>query len=284
MRLPYGNRIAITGASSGLGRAAAELFLRNGFTVYALSRHAEETDFPAESGRLTRIDMDVTEEASVRRAAEQVNALGGAGILLHCAGFGIAGAAEDTDPKDVQRQFETNFFGVLRVNRAFMPAMRRAGRGLVLAAGSVAGIFPIPFQSAYSASKFALEAYMEALRMEAAPFGIRACIIEPGDTKTGFTAARETVLPEGSPYMVACRESVRKMEQDERAGADPSAFAQTALRLARKKNPKPRVVVGASYRLLTFLKRLLPARTIELLLSHLYVPKSRGMEKGERCR
>ena len=281
MRLPYGNRIVITGASSGLGRAAAELFLRKGFTVYALSRHAEETSFPEGNGRIIGINTDVTKEESVRRAAERVNDLGGAGILLHCAGFGIAGAAEDTDPEDVRRQFETNFFGVLRINRAFLPAMRRRGGGLILAAGSVAGIYPIPFQSAYSASKFALEAYMEALRMEAAPFGIRACIIEPGDTKTGFTAAREITMPEDSPYYDGCRRSVQKMERDERSGADPSAFAKTALRLAQKKNPKPRVVVGVSYRLLTFLKRLLPARAVNFLLVQLYVPKHGGEKKKE---
>lgn len=279
MRLPYGNRIVITGASSGLGRAAAELFVRNGFTVYALSRHAEETDFPNADERLIRINTDVTEEVSVHRAAEKVNLLGGTGILLHCAGFGIAGAAEDTSPEDVRRQFETNFFGVLRVNRAFLPAMRRNGGGLVLAVGSVAGIYPIPFQSAYSASKFALEAYMEALRMEAAHFGIRACIIEPGDTKTGFTAAREMALPENSPYAAACRESVHKMEQDESSGAAPSSFAKTALRLARKKNPKPRVVVGASYCLLVFLKRLLPGRTVDFFLTRLYAPKNGGKKK-----
>lgn len=189
MRYPYGKAILITGASSGIGRAAAELFADAGYTVWAGSRHCEESVEKRQGGgEIRSLQMDVCNEDSTRRAVERAVSEGGLGIVLNCAGMGIAGPAEDTFEEAVRAQFEVNYFGTLRVNRMVLPYFRAQGKGLVLVMSSVAGRVPIPYQSHYSSSKYALDAYVEALRMEARPFGIRAALIEPGDTKTGFTA------------------------------------------------------------------------------------------------
>jgi len=266
MRYPYGNSILITGASSGIGLAAAELFARNGFTVYAASRHCDESA----QGPIINIKMDVCDEASVLRARDIIEARGGVGILLHCAGMGIAGAAEDTPEEAVRAQFEVNYFGVLRVNRIFLPMLRGRGGGLVLLMSSVAGQVPLPYQSHYSATKYALDTYAESLRMEGAQFGLRTALIEPGDTKTGFTGARRMAVPEGSPYAANCEAAVARMAKDEQNGAAPETAARAALKLAQKKNPPVRVTVGVAYKLVIFLRRVLPARLFESVLSSMY--------------
>jgi len=271
MRYPYGKSILITGASSGIGLAAAELFARAGYTVYAASRHCDETA----DGPVTNIKMDVRDEASVLRARDIVETRGGVGILLHCAGMGIAGAAEDTPEEAVRAQFEANYFGVLRVNRVFLPMLRsrmreERGGGLVLIMSSVAGRVPLPYQSHYSATKYALDTYAQSLRMEGGRFGLRAALIEPGDTKTGFTQARRMAVPEGSPYAQNCQSAIARMAKDEQNGATPETAARAALKLAGKKNPPVHVTVGAAYKLVMFLRRVLPARRVESILSGMY--------------
>ena len=111
-------------------------------------------------------------------------------VLINNAGFGISGAIEETSEEEAYSQFNTNFFGMHRMCRNVLPIMRKQRKGLIINIGSVAGLFSIPFQTMYSASKYAMECYTEALRMEVRDWGIRAVIIEPGDTRTGFTDNR----------------------------------------------------------------------------------------------
>lgn len=274
MKYPYGREILITGASSGLGKAAAEAFARAGYTVWGVSRHASGETESFGDGKICSLAMDVCEEGSVENALSEIERRGGTPrTVLHCAGFGIGGAAEDTPLEDAHAQLETNFFGVLRVNKALLPHLRRLGGGLVLLVGSVAGLIPIPYQGHYSASKFALEAYAETLRMEAKKYHIRVCLLEPGDTKTGFTASRRLCIPEDSPYKAACLASVEKMAKDEQNGDSPEKFARTALRMSQRKKPPVRRIIGLPYRLLVFFKRFLPASIVEWVLSLLYVPR-----------
>ena len=259
----YGEKILITGASSGIGLAVAQMFAQAGYTVYAASRKCEETT----AGNIINIRMDVCDEDSVLRASDIIKDVG---IILHCAGMGIAGAAEDTPEEAVRRQFDVNYFGVLRVNRVFLPGMRQRGAGLVLVMSSVAGRVPLPYQSHYSATKYALDTYVESLRMEAGRFGIRAALIEPGDTKTGFTSAREMAIPEGSPYREACEGATSRMSKDEQNGAPPETAAKAALKLAGKRNPPVRVTVGLPYKAVIFLRRIVPARMFEKILAGMY--------------
>lgn len=264
---PYGDKIVITGASSGIGKACATLFAQNGYAVFALSRRIEEKTEEFKTGSITGIRCDVTDAGSIKKAFEKI---GDFGILIHSAGFGIAGAAEDTPLEMVRQQFETNYFGVLAVNGTALPILRKRGKGLVIAISSIAGRVSIPFQSHYSSSKYALEAYMEALNMEAGSFGIRAVLIEPGDTRTAFTAKRETGIPETSIYREKAEMAIRQMEKDEKEGKDPMTVAKTALKVSKKNNPPVRVAVGMSYRMLMVLRRFLPDRAVLFLVRKIY--------------
>ncbi len=263
-KCPYTKSVLVTGASSGIGAETADLFAMNGFKVYAASRHPRKTDNPS----ITPVEMDVTDEASVQKAAEGIEELG---IIVHCAGFGISGSAEMTPSDRAKAQMDTNYFGVLNVNRTFMPLLRRNRRSLVLITGSVAGVVAIPYQSHYSSSKYALEAYTRALRMESGQFGVRASIVEPGDTKTGFTKARSSDEPKDSPYIKQCQDSVEKMAQDEQSGKSADSVAKVFLKLAYRRNPPVHVAVGFGYKVLAFLAKVLPSRLVNWLVKLIYI-------------
>jgi short-subunit dehydrogenase len=221
--------------------------------------------------------MDVTDANSVAVGMEQIwkdavqRTQDGIGIIIHCAGYGIGGAAEDTPIAAVQDQMETNYFGVLRVNSEILPLMRSRSRSLVIVLGSIAGRISIPYQSHYSASKFALEAYVEALRIEGASHGIHATIVEAGDTHTEFTNKRVLAIPTDSPYLDDAKRAIGKMEQDERKGYAPEKVASVVYSVSTRRHPPVRIAVGVSYKLLMLAKRLLPDRIVEWILSRLYV-------------
>ncbi len=278
MKYTYGKNVLITGATSGIGLAIALLFANKGFSVWGVSRSAKTTASLPANIRLHK--MDVTDEDSVASAIETIwkEALAvtgeGIGTVIHCAGSGIGGAAEDTPGQEALWQFQTNYFGVLRVNRLLLPRMRAQGPCMVMVVGSIAGRISIPYQSHYSASKFALEAYVEALRMEGRAFGIRAVMIEPGDTHTEFTSQRRMTIPQGSPYAATAIRSIQKMEKDELNGASPQKVAAQVLRLATRKNPPIRHAIGLGYQLLMFAKRLLPDRLTEFIIRTMYASKA----------
>ena len=141
--------------------------------------------------------------------------------------------------------------------------------------GSIAGRVSIPMQSQYSASKYALEAFTDAVRMEMKQYGVRACIIEPGDTKTGFTKARvmQSAKNDSDTYSSTLRKSVARMASDEQNGRSPDTVARVALDLTARRNPPARVPVGFEYKALMLLMRIMPDRAKEAVLSKLYLPK-----------
>ena len=270
----YGKNVFITGASSGIGRACARRFAESGCLVTGVSRNTEETveNFPG-GGSITMRKLDVTDAESVRRFVE---ALPEVDIAVLCAGMGVAGPAETTPAEMTRRQMEVNYFGTLNAAQPVLSRITEQRNGLLIIIGSIAGRVSIPMQSQYSSSKYALEAFSDAVRMEMRPFGVRASIIEPGDTKTGFTAARQTMEPgeNGSDgYGGVLRKSVAKMAKDEQNGRSPDSVADAAFRLACRKDPPARVPVGIEYKLLMFLLRLLPDRLKESILSGMYLPK-----------
>lgn len=272
MKYPYGRNIIITGASSGIGLASAEVFAKSGYCVWALSRRAKPMRTKkCGAGKIIEYPCDVTSEESVKCAMEIATAKQNIGIVLHSAGIGISGAAEDTEELAVKAQFETNFFGVLRINRYILPHMRNNGKGLVIVMSSVAAQTPIPFQSHYSSSKSALETYAQALRMEVKPFGIKVAIVEPGDTKTSFTQERQKNISSGSAYFEACNRAVSKMEKDEQNGHSPYKPAVAALKISERNNPPIRNVVGGGYKTLMILKRILPDSLVEYAIEKIYL-------------
>ena len=268
----YGGNVFVTGASSGIGQACALAFAKNGCAVMGVSRNTEEKteNFPG-GGSLTMRRLDVTDETAVREFVEK---LPGVDIAVLCAGMGVAGPAETTPSEMTRRQMEVNYFGTINAAQPCLTRMRGQGKGLLIVIGSIAGRVSIPMQSQYSASKYALEAFTDAVRMEMKQYGVRACIIEPGDTKTGFTAARVTQDDSGAAgYGSVLRKSVDKMAKDEQNGRSPDSVAKVAIALAGKKDPPARVPVGIDYKALMALLRLMPDRGKEFILSKLYLPK-----------
>jgi len=268
----YGNQVFLTGGSSGIGLATAELFAENGYVIYTVSRNPrkEKRVFPG-GGEIKAVFMDVRDISSVGAAVASVLMEADIGIVIHCAGIGVACAGEDYPPEAVANLMRTNYDGVLHVNSLILPHMRRRGGGLCIITGSIAGVFPIPFQSHYCSSKAALDLYSGALRMELRNYGIKVCLIMPGDTRTGFTNARRYEISEASPLYSDCLRAVKKMEKDELGGRPPASVARAILKLSAKKRPPARRIVGFDYKLLVFLKRLLPDIIVEFILRKIYL-------------
>jgi NAD(P)-dependent dehydrogenase (short-subunit alcohol dehydrogenase family) len=187
--------VLITGATDGLGRAAALLLAERGYRVFAAGRSAEkraQLDALAREKKfaLESIALDVCDDPSVQQAVREVlDKAGSIDVLINNAGIGYTGTVEDLLLEDWRRQFETNFFGVLRVTQAVLPHMRERRRGRILMMSSVAGLITVPVQGAYSSSKFALEGLSTALRLEMYPFSVKVILIEPGYIVTGIQQA-----------------------------------------------------------------------------------------------
>lgn len=279
MRKVSGNVVLVTGASSGIGKAVAQLLMKDGYRVYGTSRkHRLENNRGNNlksgdtKGFIEMIQLDVCSEDSVKRAIDYVvKKEGRVDILINNAGFGIAGSVEDTSDEEAYEQFNTNFFGVHRMCRHVLPIMRKNRNGLIVNVSSVAGLISIPFQSMYSASKYALEALSEALRIEVKPFGIKVVLVEPGDTRTGFTDNRRFVgAAEGSIYKDRFMKAINTMIKDEKNGPEPETVAKVIAKVVKMHNPPIRKVIGFSYKAIVFLKRFLPSRFVEYVLARLY--------------
>lgn len=189
--MPVKKVCVITGGTSGIGLCTAQAMLEKGYTVYELSRRAEGAP------GMKHIMADVTKEETLAAAVQEIlTQEDHIDVLINNAGFGISGAVEFTKTEDAQHQLDVNFFGMVRMNRQVLPVMRRQCHGRIVNLSSVAGAIPIPFQTYYSASKAAINSYTMALANEVKPFGIQVCCVQPGDIRTGFTAAREK-NPEG---------------------------------------------------------------------------------------
>ncbi|MBQ1818260.1 MAG: SDR family oxidoreductase [Clostridia bacterium] len=260
-----GMRAVVTGGTSGIGLAIVKEFVRRGAVVYALARR--EAQLP--EGALF-IRCDVTDEKSVAAAAAEIlSREGRIDVLVNNAGFGISGAVEFTELADAKRQFDVNFFGMVNMTKAVLPAMRGAGGGMIVNISSVAAMTPIPYQAYYSASKAAINAYTMALANEVRGHNIKVCALMPGDVKTGFTAARKKSL-EGTDAYPALEKSVRTMERDEQNGMPPEALARRAYFIATRRHPKPLYSCGFSYKLFCVLAGVLPKRLVNWILSKLY--------------
>ncbi|HHU49608.1 MAG: SDR family oxidoreductase [Caldicoprobacterales bacterium] len=275
MEFYYGRVVLLTGASSGIGKITAEHLAGLGYRVYGTSRKGENGRIvfsdDNSQGFVEIVKLDVCDSRSVKEAVKYImDKEGRIDVLINNAGFGISGAIEETSEEEAYSQFNTNFFGMHRMCRNVLPIMRKQRKGLIINIGSVAGLFSIPFQTMYSASKYAMECYTEALRMEVRDWGIRAVIIEPGDTRTGFTDNRYYCAESENTAYPKSKSSIKRMEEDERNGANPAGIAKIIGRLLNKKNPPVRITVGMIYKVFVQLKRLFPNRLVELILRKMY--------------
>jgi len=272
MNYRYGKNVFLTGGSSGIGLATAELFAENGYTVFAASRNPnmKVRSFPG-GGEIRPIKLDVCDPRSVKKAAESVLSQADIGIVIHSAGLGIACPAEEFPEDAIERLMETNFTSILRINSHFLPHLRNRKSGLCIMISSVASIFPIPFQSHYCSSKAAIDSYAAALRMELYKYKVKVSLLLPGDTHTGFTSARSYDILDSSPYYGTCINAVRKMEKDELGGRLPISAARKVYKLSMKRNPPLRTIVGFEYKLLAFVRRFLPDKLTEKILKSMYI-------------
>jgi len=273
--------VLVTGATDGLGKAAALLLAERGYRVFAAGRSREkmaQLDATAryEKLPLETIVLDVCSDASVQQAASVVLQKAGAlDVLINNAGVNYTASVEDLSMEDWRAQFETNFFGVLRVTRAFLPQMRERRSGRILMMSSLSGLVTPPTQGAYSSSKHALEGLSNALRMELYPFGIDVVLIEPGYIITGIqkTAAEfsRPYLEMGGPYASLYARFLTSVN-DTRAKSrtTPEDCARVMLRAIETRRPKPRYGVTSLAAFVKWSKRLLTDSAVDAMLRRRY--------------
>ncbi len=262
--------VLVIGASSGIGNSCATALAKNGYIVYGTSRTPEARTRRADEF-FELIRMDVSDDDSVSHAISYIRAKEGhIDILVHSAGFGIAGAFEEIPILEASRLMDVNVVGVARTIHEVLPDMRKGG-GKILVIGAIAGIAGIPFQSYYSASKHALEGLIDSLRMELSGFPVLVTLIQTGAFRTGFRSARKIHgLDDNSPYAENGRRALGIAEQMEKDGADPVLVARLVMKLVNKRHIGPRYRAGFRYqKIAMMIQHLLPYCISEFIL-HTY--------------
>lgn len=265
-----GKVILITGISSGFGRETARLLAEKGHTVYGTLRRPSEIP-----PNIRPVIMDLTDPASISKAVETIKGdEGRIDVLINNAGMHTGGPLETLPGEYLRLQMETNFTGTVLLTREVLPLMRWQGGGLIINVSSIGGLMGLPFQGFYSASKFAIEGFSEALRMEVKQFNIKVVIINPGDFHTGNTANRRTFLAptdEKDPYYSQYTRTLAKIEADETKGWNPLILAEKISKIVEKKNPAQRYIIGSfEQKLSGYLKRILPERLFRRILEDYY--------------
>lgn len=266
--------IIVTGASSGLGFAVAQGLSEAGYTVYAGARSYKD-EVCGEKSNLKKAYLDVTDQASINSFISNIiSQEGKINVLINCAAMLVLGSVEDTGIVEYERVLNTNLVGTIRMCKAVLPHMRTRRSGLIINFSSIMGLLAIPFQSAYSSSKFAIEGFTEALSMETKPFGIKVTLIEPTDHKSGSQKYRPHALladDPGSAYRDIFLKVTSKIEYDESHGSEPEILAGFIKKIIQSKNPKLRYKIGKfDQKLSVLLKRILPGRIFESVIYTYY--------------
>jgi short-subunit dehydrogenase len=257
--------IIVTGASSGIGLSIAQHLAAKGNNVYGVSRSK------IHEKNIKSIQADVTQFEQLQKAYQDIFEVEGKiDILINNAGMGISGSIEDTSYEDAQYLMNVNFMGVFNSTKAVIPLMRKSGRGKIFNMSSVASKLSIPFQSFYSSSKAAVNAFTDALANEVAPFNIQVCSIMPGDIKTGFTKNRKKNAVDSEAYKKRVDKSVAVMEEDENNGMDPEVAARAVHRLVQRKRIPLYYTIGIQYKLIVLLAKILPAKFVNHIVGSIY--------------
>ena len=257
------SKIAIvTGASSGIGAATAELLANSGYKVYGTSRRVVQT---TQSSHKV-ITLDVNSDESVEAAINQVIQIEGRiDLLVNNAGFGVApGGAEESSIEQSKMMFDTNFFGMVRMTRAVVPHMRKQGEGRIINIGSILGLIPAPYMATYAATKHAVEGFSESLDHELRTRGIRVSVVEPGYTNTQFEANAPEVDAKLDEYNIARKALSKITKVAIAAGDDPKVVASVVLKAANAKTPKARYAAGKLASRLSLLRRFAPAALVDM--------------------
>ena len=270
--------VLITGCSTGIGRATAELLAEKGWPVWATARKPETIEDLRGRGCKVR-RLDVCDDASMREVVATIEeAEGAVGVLINNAGYGLEGALEGLRLEDVRRQFETNLFGPLRLTQLVLPGMRRQGGGRIVNVSSVGGRITVPGGGAYHASKHAIEALSDALRFEVHGFGVDVIVIEPGAIASAWTDKAvegiERLIDQDGPYTAFDRSVAGQLRGAHRgilrlAAGRPETVARVIERAIRATRPRTRYVVPVTSRLFAAAGRALPSRAWDALMGRM---------------
>ena len=262
----------VTGASSGIGEETARTLHKLGYTVYAAARRTDRLEQLTPIG-IHALTMDVTDDESMSSGIEKIIAeTGRIDVLVNNAGYGSFGAIEDVPIDEARRQFEVNVFGLARLTQLVLPHMRAQRSGTIINISSIGGRFTTLLGGWYHASKHAVEALSDALRMETTPFGIDVVVIEPGLIRTewsGIAANHLEETAEGSAYASQIKAVANSMrsESTNKRQSPPSVIADTVEKIVTARKPRTRYVVGFAAKPLVTLRRILPDRAFDRLIS-----------------
>lgn len=265
--------ILITGISSGFGKQTARLLAEDGNTVYGTVRN-EDT----KTENVNYLRMDLTDTGSICEAVSTVlEKEGRIDVLINNAGMHTGGPAETLPVEYIKLQMDTNFMGMVHLTREILPVMRKHGGGTIINVSSIGGLMGLPFQAYYSAAKFAVEGFSEALRMEVNQFNIKVILINPGDFHTSNSANRRNFLaPEGNnnQYHDQFEKSLSVIENDEGKGWEPVVLARKMVKIVNSSNPAQRYIIASfEQKLAVALKYILPGKLFRMILQDHYKVK-----------
>lgn len=266
--------VLVTGGSSGIGAATARLLCDAGMTVYAASRSGKAPEGYSQNGNMIPVVMDVNDAQAIVEVVERIVREQGSLDAVVCnAGNGIAGPIEETSIEEIEAQYSTTFYGVVKTVQTCMPVFRMQGHGRVVTVSSVAALAPLPYQGYYSCVKAGILQLTKALAIEAKDFGVQCCVVMPGDVKTGFTKARrvaEKAQKVDSPYYDGTVKALAAMAKDEREGMNPEVIGNAILKQLRRRRMKPEVTPTFLYSLLVFAIRRLPQGLVLKVIGWMY--------------
>lgn len=266
--------ILITGCSSGIGQASARTMQARGWRVFATARRPEDIA-ALEAEGIAAFRLDYADESSIAGAAGKVFAAadGRLDALFNNGAYAQPGALEDLATDALRAQFEANFFGWHSLTRLVIPAMRKAGSGRIVMNSSILGLVAMGFRGAYCCTKFAVEAYADALRIELAGSGVHVSVIEPGPIRTRFTQtaldyARRNLDPENSVHRDYYRKRLTSMETGGNSFGElgPDAVAEALVKACESHNPRPQYFVTRPTQAMALMRRILPKRQLDSLL------------------
>jgi NAD(P)-dependent dehydrogenase (short-subunit alcohol dehydrogenase family) len=258
----------VTGASSGIGFAVAELLARRGFNTFGTSRNLDRTKGP-EGVEMLR--LDVTSDESVRAAMAKItDRAGHVDVLVNNAGFGLFGAVEETSIDEAKAQFETNFWGIVRMTSNVLEPMRKRQSGRVINISSVLGFMAIPFHPYYVAAKHALEGYSEALSLELQPFGVHVILVEPAYTRSLYFDHRQETKARVQAYAAERGQVISLMAERIRNGSSPESVATVVLKAVMAHSPGLRYTAGFGGIILKLGYNLLPTSVFDAMVQRAF--------------
>jgi len=265
--------ILITGISSGFGKETAKLLSESGHIVYGTIRRDCET-----SDKINVLRLDLTDSLSIKKAVETViHKEGRIDVLINNAGMHTGGPIETIPSEYIKLQMDTSFYGLVQLTREILPVMRKQGSGMIINFSSLGGLMGLPFQAFYSASKFAVEGFSEALRMEVKPFNIKIVVINPGDFHTNNSVNRRHFLSptnDSDPYNESFKNALVQIEKDEAHGWEPVVLARKLVKIVESKKPQQKYIIASfEQKLAVILKYILPDKLFRTILENHYMIK-----------